>query len=153
MTVYFLVFNLPFFSAYYQIMSLIVPQKSNSQVKAVDKHFLDNALKDLMQTTITDEEGVAKSIAERMAYGLVMDALYAETVKDRTTCKKLIYERVGGKPTVIPDEEKEDLPEVVFRVSANDAQKIKALQEMPVEEDDSEDKVIVEIEDEPRMEF
>jgi len=134
-------------------MGLIVPKKSNTQIKTVDKHFLDNALKDMMTTTIEDDEGVAKTIAERMAYGLVMDALYAETVKDRTLCKKLIYERVGGKPSVIADEEKEDLPEVVFRVSANDAQKIKALQDVPVEEDDSEDKVIVEIEDEPRMEF
>ena len=119
----------------------------------IDKHILDNALKEMMTTEIEDEEGARKTIADRLAYGLIMDALYAETVKDRTSCKKLIYERVGGKPTVIADEEKEDLPEVVFRVSANDAQKIKALQDVPVEEDDSEDKVIVEIEDEPRMEF
>lgn len=135
-------------------MSLIVPNKNKvSQVKVIDKHILDNALKEMMTTEIEDEEGARKTIADRLAYGLIMDALYAETVKDRTSCKKLIYERVGGKPTVIADEEKEDLPEVVFRVSANDAQKIKALQDVPVEEDDSEDKVIVEIEDEPRMEF
>ena len=135
-------------------MSLIVPNKNKvSQVKAIDKHILDNALKEMMTTEIEDEEGKRNTIANRLAYGLIMDALYAETVKDRTSCKKLIYERVGGKPTVIADEEKEDLPEVVFRVSANDAQKIKALQDVPVEEDDSEDKVIVEIEDEPRMEF
>jgi len=135
-------------------MSLIVPNKSKtSQVKLLDKHILDNALKEMMTAEIEDEEGAKKTIANRLAYGLIMDALYAETVKDRTSCKKLIYERVGGKPSVIADEEKEDLPEVVFRVSANDAQKIKALQDVPVEEDDSEDKVIVEIEDEPRMEF
>ena len=135
-------------------MGYITPTKRNADsVKSVDKHFLDDALKEMMMTTIKDGDGTIKTIAERMAYGLIQDALYAETVKDRTTCKKLIYERVGGKPSVIVDEEKEELPEVVFRVNANDAKKIKALQELPVTEDDSEDKVIVEIDGEPKMEF
>lgn len=135
-------------------MGYITPTKKEGSLKSINKHFLDDALKDMMNTTLKDDEGTVKTIAERMAYGLVMDALYAENVKDRTTCKKLIYERVGGKPAVIEDEEKEDLPEVVFRVSANDAKKLEALKGMDnLDVEHNEDKVIVDIDGEPKMEF
>ena len=122
-------------------------------MKKVDRHFLDAALMDIGNSLTEDKEGVARSYSQRLAMSIWNDALYAETVRDRALMAKLILERVGGKPSVIVDEEKEELPEVVFRVNANDAKKIKALQEMPVTEDDSEDKVVVEIDGEPRMEF
>ena len=135
-------------------MGYITPKKNEvSQMKKVDRHFLDNALMDIMQSTSKDAEGNIRSNAQRLAATIMNDALYAETVKDRAIMAKLIYERVGGKPSVIVDEDKEDLPEVVFRVNANDAKKIKALKELPVSEDDSEDKVVVEIDGEPKMEF
>ena len=122
-------------------------------MKKVDRHFLDNALMEIMRAETKDSEGNVRSNAQRLASTIMNDALYAETVKDRAIMAKLILERVGGKPSVIVDEEKEDLPEVVFRVNANDAKKIKALKELPVTEDNSEDKVIVEIDGEPKMEF
>ena len=135
-------------------MGYITPKKNEiSQMKKVDRHFLDNALMDIMQSTSKDAEGNIRSNAQRLAATIMNDALYAETVKDRAIMAKLILERVGGKPSVIVDEDKEDLPEVVFRVNANDAKKIKALKELPVSEDDSEDKVVVEIDGEPKMEF
>lgn len=134
-------------------MGYITPKNQVSQVKKVDKHFLDDALKDMMNTTLKDDEGTVKTIAERMAYGLVMDALYAETVKDRTTCKKLIYERVGGKPAVIEDEEIEELPSVSVRLKTSDAQKIKQIEAMDNYEKEPTDKVIVEIDGGPKMEF
>ena len=135
-------------------MGFITPVKKDNNLKSMNKHFLDDALKQMMMSTEKDEDGNVKSIAERMAYSLIQDALYAETVKDRTTCKKLIYERVGGKPAVIEDEEKEDLPEVVFRVSANDAKKLEALKGMDnLDVEHNEDKVIVDIDGEPKMEF
>ena len=135
-------------------MGYITPTKRDvGNVKTVDKHFLDDALKDMMQTTLKDDDGTVKTIAERMAYGLVMDALYAETVKDRTTCKKLIYERVGGKPAVIEDEEIEELPTVSVRLKTSDAQKIKQIEAMDHYEEEPNDRVIVEIDDGPKMEF
>ena len=134
-------------------MGYITPKKNEvSQMKKLDRHFLDNALIDVMNASSKDEEGVIRTNAQRLALSIVNDALMAETVKDRAVMAKLIYERVGGKPSVIVDDEKEDLPEVVFRVNANDAQKIKALKELPVDEE-PEDKVIVEIDGEPKMEF
>jgi hypothetical protein len=135
-------------------MGYITPTKRDvGNVKTVDKHFLDDALKDIMQTTLKDDDGTVKTIAERMAYGLVMDALYAETVKDRTTCKKLIYERVGGKPAVIEDEEIEELPTVSVRLKTSDAQKIKQIEAMDHYEEEPNDRVVVEIDDGPKMEF
>lgn len=134
-------------------MGYITPKKNEvSQMKKIDRHFLDAALMDAMNATSKDSEGTIRTNAQRLATSIVNDALYAETVKDRAIMAKLILERVGGKPSVIVDEEKEDLPEVVFRVNANDAQKIKALKELPVDEE-PEDKVIVEIDGEPKMEF
>ena len=135
-------------------MGYITPKKNEvSQMKKVDRHFLDNALMDIMQSTSKDAEGNIRSNAQRLAATIMNDALYAETVKDRAIMAKLILERVGGKPSVIVDEDKEELPEVVFRVNADDAQKIRALKELPVSEDNSEDKVVVEIDGEPKMEF
>ena len=135
-------------------MGYITPAKRNTDsIKSVDKHFLDDALKEMMMTTIKDEEGTIKTVAERMAYGLIKDALYAESVKDRTSCKKLIYERVGGKPAVIEDEDIEELPSVSVRLKTSDAQKIKQIEEMDNYEEEPTDKVVVEIDDGPKMEF
>ena len=133
-------------------MGYITPAKRKTE--GLNKHFLDDALKEMTMATEKDDEGNIKSVAERMAYSLIQDALYAESAKDRTTCKKLIYERVGGKPSVIVDEEKEDIPEVVFMVSASDAKKLEALKDMDnLDVEQNEDKVIVDIDGEPRREF
>lgn len=135
-------------------MGFITPKKKEiSQIKKVDRHFLDAALMDIGNSLMKDGEDCSRTYSQRLAMSIWNDALFAETVRDRAIMAKLILERVGGKPAVIVDEEKEELPEVVFRVNANDAKKIKALQDMPVKEDNSEDKVIVEIDGEPRMEF
>ena len=134
-------------------MGYITPRKNEvSQIKKADRHFLDNALMEVMQATSKDAEGNVRTNAQRLATTIMNDALYAETVKDRAIMAKLILERVGGKPSVIVDEEKEELPEVVFRVNADDAQKIKALQNLPVKEEPT-DRVIVEVDGEPKMEF
>ena len=135
-------------------MGYITPSRKTevTQMKKINRHFLDEALIDVMQQTSQDDEGVIRNNAQRLAMNIMRDALCAETVKDRAIMAKLILERVGGKPSVIVDEEKEELPEVVFRVNANDAKKIKALQELPVDEE-PQDKVVVEIDGEPKMEF
>lgn len=122
-------------------------------MKKVDRHYLDNALMDIGNSLCKDSEDVTRTYSQRLAMSIWNDALFAETVKDRAIMAKLILERVGGKPSVVVDEDKEDLPEVVFRVSANDAKKIKALQQMDNVEEEPDDKVVVEIDGEPKMEF
>lgn len=135
-------------------MGFITPKKNEvSQMKKVDRHFLDNALMDIGNSVCKDGEDTVRTYSQRLAMSIWNDALFAETVKDRAVMAKLILERVGGKPSVIVDEDKEDLPEVVFRVSANDAKKIKALQQMDNVEEEPDDKVVVEIDGEPKMEF
>ena len=135
-------------------MGYISPKKNEiSQMKKVDRHYLDNALMEIGNSICKDDESVNRTYSQRLAMSIWTDALYAETVKDRAIMAKLILERVGGKPSVIVDEEKEDLPEVVFKVSANDAKKIKALQQMDNVQEESDDKVVVEIDGEPKMEF
>ena len=135
-------------------MGYISPKKNEiSQIRNVDRHYLDNALMDIGNSICKDNEDVNRTYSQRLAMSIWNDALYAETVKDRAIMAKLILERVGGKPSVIVDEEKEDLPEVVFKVSANDAKKIKALQQMDNVQEESDDKVVVEIDGEPKMEF
>lgn len=135
-------------------MGLINPKKNEvANLKKVNRHYLDEALMEIGNSPSKDNEGNIRTYSQRLALNIWNDALYSETVRDRALMAKLILERVGGKPAVIADEEKEELPEVVFRVNANDAKKIRALQDMSVEEDDSEDKVVVEIDGEPRMEF
>lgn len=135
-------------------MGYITPKKTEvSQLKKMDRHFLDNALMDIGSSTLKDGEGAIRTYSQRLAMSIWNDALFAETVRDRAIMAKLILERVGGKPAVIVDDEKEELPEVVFRVSANDAKKINALKEMDNLDEERNDKVIVEIEGEPRMEF
>ena len=135
-------------------MALINPKKNEvANLKKVNRHFLDEALIDIGNSFCKDDEDTVRTYSQRLALNIWNDALYSETVRDRALMAKLILERVGGKPSVIADEEKEELPEVVFRVNADDAKKIKALQNLDVEEDDSEDKVVVEIDGEPRMEF
>jgi len=135
-------------------MGFISPKKNElSQMKKVDRHYLDNALMDIGNSLCKDSEDVTRTYSQRLAMSIWNDALFAETVKDRAIMAKLILERVGGKPSVVVDEDKEDLPEVVFRVSANDAKKIKALQQMDNVEEEPDDKVVVEIDGEPKMEF
>lgn len=136
-------------------MGYIVPKAKSeaSQLKKQDRHFLDQALVEVMQGTSKDSEGVIRNNAQRLAAMIFNDALYAETVKDRALMAKLILERVGGKPSVIIDDEKEDLPEVVFRVNANDAKKIEALKKMDNLDTEEDNRVVVEIDGEPKMEF
>lgn len=134
-------------------MGYIVPKKNEvAKAKKIDRHFLDQALIDIGNSSCEDDEGTVRTYSQRLAMSIWNDSLYAETVRDRAIMAKLILERVGGKPSVIVDEEKEELPEVVFRVNADDAKKIKALQELPIDEE-PQDKVIVEIDGEPKMEF
>lgn len=135
-------------------MGLIKPNAvSKIETKKIDRRILDNALAEYGAFAEEDEQGVICSNADRLARRLWNTALYAESDKDATTAAKIIYERMNGKPKVLVDEEKEELPEITFRVNASDAAKVKALSMRDDVEEEPNDKIVVEIEGEPRMEF
>lgn len=138
-------------------MGLISPNTPSTKVldtkqkrKLFDEALIDYGLRDS-----EDGEGrVAKNIT-RLAMTVWDGALYSESPKDRATFAKLLYERIGGKPTVMVEEEHEEIPEIVLRVNPKSAEEIKALAERDdVQEDDSDSRVVIEIEGEDgQMEF
>ena len=86
---------------------------------------------------------------QRMEYRLELRKRRIEAIISKSRFKSTSNQ---NQQFLLLEEEKEELPEVVFRVNASDAQKIKALKELPVDEE-PQDKVVVEIEGEPKMEF
>lgn len=137
-------------------MSLIVPSKTNTikENKKIDTHIMDMALVEYAKLASTDEDGNLINNSIRAAKTAWDIALYAESPRDRLAGLRFITERIGGKPKVIEDDEKEELPEVVFRISAKDSEQLKKIADREdVKVEDNTDKIIVDIKDEPRMEF
>lgn len=136
-------------------MGLIVPSK-NQIVKntQIDKHIMDMALAEIATQSSEDADGNIVSNSIRGARSAWEMALYAESPRDRLAALKFITERIGGKPKVLEDDEKEELPEVVFRITQKDSKRLKELADREdVSVENNDDKVIVDIEGEPRMEF
>ena len=138
-------------------MGLIAPNSiTKKETLKFDKRILDQALANVAAETFTDNEGVIRTTADRLARRLWNTALYAESDKDATTAAKIILERMNGKPSVIVDEEKEEMPEIVLRVNPKDKAQVEALaQRTDLELDEkNDDKIIVSIEgEEGTMEF
>lgn len=151
---FFLIFF--FFTPIVRAMGIIAP---NVPVKKTDaknnKNLLDGFLVDIALRTSEDIDGVIRSNAERAALKMWSLALTSEDDRVSQRALDTIFNRVGGKPNIKVEEEKQEMPEIVFQVSTKDTEKLKKLIERePVRyEEESEDKVIVEIEGEPRMEF
>lgn len=125
------------------------PAKKVIDTKEKRKMF-DEALIDVGLMETTDAEGNVMRNVQRLALSVWDSALYSENPKDRALFAKLLYERTGGKPKVITEEDHEEIPEIVLRVNPKSAEEIKALAERnDIQEDDSDGKVIVEIEGEP----
>lgn len=136
------------------LISPNLPSVKNVDTKEKRKLF-DVALIDYGLRETQDEQGRIIRNVQRLAATVWEGALYSESPKDRALFAKLLYERVGGKPTVIAEEEHEEIPEIVLRVNPKSAEQIKQLAERDdVTEDDSESRVVVEIEgEEGQMEF
>lgn len=138
-------------------MGLISPNTPSTKVLDTKqkRKLFDEALADIGLRESMDEEGRMCNNITRLAMTVWDGALYSESPKDRATFAKLLYERVGGKPTVMTEEEHTEIPEIVLRVNPKSAEEIKALAERDdVQEDDSESRVVVEIEGEDgQMEF
>lgn len=136
------------------LISPNLPSVKNIDTKEKRKLF-DTALIDYGLRETQDEQGRIIRNVQRLAATVWEGALYSESPKDRALFAKLLYERAGGKPTVIAEEEHEEIPEIVLRVNPKSAEQIKQLAERDdVTEDDSESRVVVEIEgEEGQMEF
>ena len=136
------------------LISPNLPSVKNVDTKEKRKLF-DAALIDYGLRETQDEQGRIIRNVQRLAATVWEGALYSESPKDRALFAKLLYERVGGKPTVIAEEEHEEIPEIVLRVNPKSAEQIKQLAERDdVTEDDSESRVVVDIEgEEGQMEF
>lgn len=136
------------------LISPNLPSVKNVDTKEKRKLF-DTALIDYGLRETQDEQGRIIRNVQRLAATVWEGALYSESPKDRALFAKLLYERAGGKPTVIAEEEHEEIPEIVLRVNPKSAEQIKQLAERDdVTEDDSESRVVVEIEgEEGQMEF
>lgn len=136
------------------LISPNLPSVKNVDTKEKRKLF-DAALIDYGLRETQDEQGRIIRNVQRLAATVWEGALYSESPKDRALFAKLLYERAGGKPTVIAEEEHEEIPEIVLRVNPKSAEQIKQLAERDdVTEDDSESRVVVEIEgEEGQMEF
>ncbi len=136
------------------LISPNLPSVKNVDTKEKRKLF-DVALIDYGLRETQDEQGRIIRNVQRLAATVWEGALYSESPKDRALFAKLLYERAGGKPTVIAEEEHEEIPEIVLRVNPKSAEQIKQLAERDdVTEDDSESRVVVEIEgEEGQMEF
>lgn len=137
-------------------MSLIVPSKTNTikADKKIDAHIMDIALVEYAKSASTDDDGNLINNSIRAAKTAWDIALYAESPRDRLAGLRFITERIGGKPKVIEDDEKEELPEVVFRLSTKDSEQLKKLVgRVDVQVENNADKIIVDIDGEPTMEF
>lgn len=134
-------------------MGIISPNKTIKTAKKVDRKYLDSALSSMATEQITDGDGNLSNYAQGLARRVWDIALYAESDKDSITAAKFISERLNGKPAVIVEEEKEEIPAITFRVHTGDANKIKELASRPDVEEEPTDKVVVNIDGEPTMEF
>lgn len=137
-------------------MGIIAPNVPAKKADAkINKNLLDGFLIDIALRQEEDREGVIRTNAERAALKLWNLALCSEDDRVSQRALETLYNRIGGKPNIKVEEEKQEMPEIVFQVSTKDTEKLKKLIERePVRyEEESEDKVIVEIEGEPRMEF
>ena len=130
-------------------MGYLVPKRPIEQSKKVDKKKLDASLASVALQVTSDDEGNTISYAQALAQRLWNIALFAEKDKDSITAAKFISERMNGKPAVLVEEEKEEIPAITFRVHTKDAEKVKELaQRDDVEEEPEDDKLVVEIDGE-----
>lgn len=137
-------------------MGIIAPNVPAKKADAKNnKNLLDGFLVDIALRQEEDREGVIRTNAERAALKLWNLALCSEDDRVSQRALETLYNRIGGKPNIKVEEEKQEMPEIVFKISSKDSQRIKELCERETvrTDEDSEGKLIVEIEGEPRMEF
>lgn len=132
-----------------------VPSTKTALDTKQKRKLFDEALVEYGFKETQDSEGRVANNLTRLAMTVWDGALYSESPKDRALFAKLLFERVGGKPTVMTEEEHEEIPEIVLRVNPKSAEQIKQLaQRDDVVEDDSDTRLVVEIEgEEGQMEF
>lgn len=130
-------------------MGYIVPKKNEVSLKKVaNKRILVDCALELLNETEEDEEGVERTNAMMIMRRLVATAKYAEANRDATNAASILLSYTYGKPSVVADEEQEEMPEIVLRVNPKDKAQLEALAARHDLEHKEKDPVVVQIEGE-----
>lgn len=135
-------------------MGLIVPRKNNQVVKEFNKRILGDIVIRKLNEPCADLDGNICSNAEAVVDRLLATARSAESNKDASTAAKILFEYSMGKAGVVVEEQKEETPAVKITVSANSKEKLKELASRTefIEDDDEDEKFIIEDDDGVKIE-
>ena len=122
-------------------MAYITPNQVSTKVLDTKqkRKLFDEALMEVGLAETIDKDGVTRKNLQRLVMSIWNDALYAESPKDRAMNARMILERVGGKPTVMVEEEHEEIPEIVIRTNSKTANQIQDNANQECEEEYSDD--------------
>ena len=142
-------------------MGLIYQEKrsNNSSVVPADDvgGMLTNVSKQKMRERIAmidrnTGEPYYTTVGEALISRLVDIGLYSENEKNAIVAAKFAIEHGYGKAGIRQEEEKEELPEIVFKLTPTQNKELLRRSALPVPASDEEevnDKIIVEVEGEP----
>jgi hypothetical protein len=126
-------------------MGVLVPSSGSSKKSKLEKRAISQCLKNLMQQEMTDTEKdnitgqeikVRKTYAQKFAEHCMVNALSPDP-KISAPFSRIVIEYVDGKPAVMNDTEKDDVPGVKFVLDNSVREKVKnnSLKELPDDTD------------------
>jgi hypothetical protein len=109
-------FKLSFFSSYSSLMGIIAPSaKTGIKHYAGSKKVLNDAMSYAANQYIESPlDGTQKTQWQAVVDRLYKTAIYAESDKDATSAAKVIAERLFGRAPVQKQENKHEIPAIIF---------------------------------------
>ena len=122
-------------------MGVLVPSSGTSKKSKLEKRAISQCLKNLMQQEMTDTEEdditgqeikVRKTYAQKFAEHCMANALCPDP-KVSAPFSRIVIEYVDGKPAVMKDEDRQEIPAVKFVLDNSVREKVKSnsLKELP----------------------
>lgn len=109
-------------------MGIVAPPnkvtKQKNQVNAKGRGFLNECLASVMREMVQTEDGRFITKAQAVAERLSNIAMFAESNTDSIAASKFIYERLGGKASVMKDNEVRPMPKVVITLNDDGIKKV-----------------------------
>lgn len=129
-------------------MSVIAPpsEKKSKPVKA-DPKFLGTSLNSTLRDLVELPDGRVVTKAQAISESLVDIAMFAESITDRISASKLIFDRVLGKAAVQKNEDVQEMPKVVLALRDDDLEDISKKAEEKISTVEEEPMVLAETED------
>lgn len=81
------------------------------------KSFLNDCLASSMRELVFTEDGRQVTKAQAITERVVNIAMFAQSNTDALSAAKFIFERLGGKPAVMKDEELKPMPMIQFSLN------------------------------------